>query len=597
LTWEQTFVFAVLAATLVLLIWGRWRYDIVALSALVAVLLAGIVPAKDAFSGFGHPAVITVAAVLVISRTIQNSGLINRVVRYLSDVDISPSLQVGLVAALVAVLSGFMNNVGALALLLPVVLQVAEKTNRSPRELLMPLSFGSLLGGLITLVGTPPNIIVAAIRANYAEDHTAFGMFDFTPVGAAVAAVGVVFIAIIGWRLIPKQAGPSRTGHLFEIEDYITEVRIPPETGLVGKTIREAYDDGVSEDIVFVSLHRAGRERLAPPMGAMLRSGDHLLIEGAAKSIEDTLKATGLTLVGSRALDADVMKSETIGMMEAVVTPGARLIGRTASQVGLASLYHMNLIAIARQGSPVRRRLDQLQFRAGDVLLLQGDTEAMPDALSQLGCLPLAHRDLSLSQAKSYIPIGIFAAAIVASSFNIVTVPIAFVAAVVLMLLTGQITTRSAYDAVDWPVIVLLGAMVPVGQALELSGASGLIANAIAEQGAYLPPWALLTVVLVITMMLSDAMNNAATAVLMAPLAAELAQSLGVSPDPFLMAVAIGASCAFLTPIGHQSNVLVMGPGGYRFRDYWPMGLPLEVVVCVVAVPMILWVWPLHAAQ
>jgi len=531
--------------------------------------------------------------VLVISRTIQNSGLISQVMRHLTEVAISPSLQVGLIAALVSVMSAFMNNVGALALLLPVVLQVAEKTGRSPRELLMPLSFGSLLGGLVTLVGTPPNIIVAAIRADYNPDHRAFGMFDFTPVGLAIAAAGVLFITLIGWRLIPKHEGPSRTGHLFEIEDYITEVDIPPDTALAGKTIREAYKAGVSEDIVFVSLHRAGRERMAPPMDAVLRSGDHLLIEGAAKSIEDTVKATGLKLVGSRALDADVLKSGTIGMMEAVVTPGARLINRTARNVGLASLYHMNLIAIARQGTPVRRRLDQVQFRASDVLLLQGDTEAMPSALSELGCLPLANRELTLAQSKSYLPLIFFAVAILASGIGLVPAPIAFVAAVALMLLTGQITATSAYNAVDWPVIVLLGAMVPVGQALDTSGASALIADSIAGQRDYLPPWALLTVVLVVTMMLSDAMNNAATAVLMAPLAAELANRINVSPDPFLMAVAIGASCAFLTPIGHQSNVLVMGPGGYRFRDYWPMGLPLEILICLLAVPMILLVWPL----
>ena len=593
MSWEQIFVFAVLAATLTLFIWGRWRYDIVALLAMVAVVLSGIVPAKDAFSGFGHPAVITVAAVLVISRTIQNSGLIGRLVRRLSEVALSPSLQVGLITALVSALSAFMNNVGALALLLPVVLQVAGKTGRNPRDLLMPLSFGSLLGGLITLVGTPPNIIVASIRAGYAESHQAFGMFAFTPVGVAVAIVGVLFIALVGWRLIPKQAGPSTTGHLFEIEDYITEVNIPKDTALVGKTIRESYKAGVSEDIVFVSLHRAGRERMAPPLDAVLRSGDHLLIEGDATSIEQTLKATGLKLVGSHTLDADVLKSDTVGMMEAVVTPGARMLNRTAANVGLASLYHMNLIAIARQGTPVRRRLDQVRFQPGDVLLLQGDTAAMPGALAELGCLPLAYRDLTLTQAKSYTPLVLFAAAILAGSFGLVSIPIAFVTVVVLMLVTGQITTRSAYDAVDWPVIILLGAMVPVGQALEASGGSALIADTIAAQKDYLPPWAVLSVILVATMILSDVINNAATAILMAPLAAQLAQRMGVSPDPFLMAVAVGASCAFLTPIGHQSNVLVMGPGGYRFRDYWPMGLPLEILICVVAVPMILWVWPL----
>ena len=591
LSGEQIYVLAVLAAALALFIWGRWRYDVVALLALIAVVLGGIVPADQAFLGFGHPAVVTVAAVLVISRALQNSGIVGWIARRMTEVELGPSLQVGAIAALVAALSGFMNNVGALALLMPVVLQIAEKSEREPRELLMPLAFGSLLGGLTTLIGTPPNIIVAAFRAKYSG--APFAMFDFTPVGVAIAAVGVVFIAVIGWRLIPKHTGPSKSGHAFEIDDYMTEVRIPSKNPLIGKTIRESFEMGIADDIVFVSIYRRGRERLAPPLDAILRSRDHLLLEGDAQSIDDTVKATGLELVGSRALHPDVLRSETIGTMEAVVTPTSRLVRRTAADVRLTTRHHMNLIAIARHGEPVRRRLNQVRFQAGDVLLLQGDTETMPDALSELGCLPLAHRDLILHRKPSYTPVAVFLAAITASALGFVSVPVAFVAAVALLLVTGQIALRRAYDAVDWPVLILLGAMVPVGQAMEISGTSVLIADAIASTGVYLPTWALLTVVLVATMMLSDAMNNAATAVLMAPLAAGLAHHLGVSPDPFLMAVAIGASCAFLTPIGHQSNVLVMGPGGYRFTDYWPMGLPLEAVIVVVAVPMILWIWPL----
>ncbi len=405
--------------------------------------------------------------------------------------------------------------------------------------------------------------------------------------------IGVIFIAVAGWHLIPTQEGPSRSDKVFEIEDYITEVRIPPKTELIGKTIREAYELGVSDDIVFVSVHRGERKRYAPPLDAVLRSGDHLLIEGDAQSIDETIKSTGLVLVGSRALHAQVLQSETIGMMEAVVTPASALVRRTAGQVGLATRHHMNLIAIARHGVPVRRRLNQVRFQPGDVLLLQGDTETMPDALSELGCLPLAERRLALQRSRSTMPIVIFLAAILASAFGLLTAPIAFVGAVALLLASGHVSLRDAYDAVDWPVLVLLGAMIPVGQALELSGASLLIADAIASSGGFLPSWALLAIVLVAAMMLSDVMNNAATAVLMAPLAGGLAQQLGLSPDPFLMAVAVGASCAFLTPIGHQSNALVMGPGGYRFGDYWRMGLPLEVIICAVAVPMIMWVWPM----
>lgn len=588
---EQIYVFAVLAATLALFIWGRWRYDVVALMALLAVLLGGVIPADRAFIGFGHPAVITVAAVLVISRALQVSGVVGWLATWLAEAELSPSLQVGAITALVAALSGLMNNVGALALLLPVVLQIGKKSGREPRELLMPLAFGSLLGGLTTLIGTPPNIIVAAIRADYADGP--FGMFAFTPVGVAVAAAGVLFVAVLGWRLIPPHKGPSKSDRVFEIADYITEVEVPEGSALVGKSIRQAYATGVGEDIVFVSLIRGKHERLAPAWGSMLHAGDHVLLEGDAETIEEAINATGLALVGSRALEPAVLRTETVGMMEAVVTPTSRLINRTAGQAHLATRHHMNLIAIARHGEPVRHRLNRVRFQAGDVLLLQGDTETMPDELGDLGCLPLAARDLTLHRTPSLLPAGIFLTAILCSALGLVSVPVAFLAAVVTMFLTGRVTLRGAYNAVDWPILVLLGAMVPVGLAMEQSGASALIADSLAGTSAYLPPWAMLTVVLVATMMLSDAMNNAATAVLMAPLAAGIAQRIGVSPDPFLMAVAVGASCAFLTPIGHQSNVLVMGPGGYRFGDYWPMGLPLEFIIVVVAVPMILWIWPL----
>ena len=342
MTGAQIYVIAVLCCTLALFIWGRWRFDLVALMALMAVLLGGIVPPNKAFVGFGHPAVITVAAVLVISRALQNSAAISWIVRRVTGAQLGPSLQVGAIAALVAALSGFMNNVGALALLMPVVLQIARKAERAPRELLMPLSFGSLLGGLVTMIGTPPNIIVATVREDYAAD--AFGMFDFTPVGAAIAVVGVIFIAVVGWRLIPKHDAPSRSDRVFEIDDYITEVRIPPKTRLIGKTIREARELGVSEDVVFVSIHRRGRKHYAPPLDTVLRSGDHLLIEGDAHSIEETVNATGLQLVGSRALQAQDLRSETIGMIEAVVKPASVLVRRTAGQVGLATRHHMNLV-------------------------------------------------------------------------------------------------------------------------------------------------------------------------------------------------------------------------------------------------------------
>ena len=587
----QTSIFLILFAALVLFVWGRWRYDLVAVLILLATVLSGLVPATDAFVGFSHPAVITVAAILIISKALQKSGLVAWIAHMLTEVELRPSLQVGAIAAIVAALSGFMNNVGALALLMPVVLQVAKKSGRHPGELLMPLSFGSLLGGLTTLIGTPPNIIIASIRTKYTGE--AFGMFDFTAVGFVIALVGLLFISIGGWRLIPVRSEGGDANALFDIEDYITEVKIPPKSQLIGKKVSEAREVGLGEDTVLIDIMRRGQHRLAPSSDEVLRSGDHILLKADAGDIEDILKNTDLALVGSRALHADVLRSGSLGITEAVITQNSVLVGQTPAQIRLGRRYQVNLLAIARQGKPVRNRMKKARFQAGDVLLLQGDMEAIPNVLSDLGCLPLPHRGLAIGSDSGVLPILIFVSAVAASVAGLLSVPVAFLTAVAALILSKQISLRDTYDAVDWPVIVLLACMVPVGAAMESSGASDLIAAWIAGGRDVLPDWALVAAILLTAMFLSDIMNNAATAVLMGNLAGGLALKLGVSPDPFLMAVAVGSSCAFLTPIGHQSNLLVMGPGGYHFGDYWRLGLPLEAVIVVIAIPMILLVWPL----
>ncbi len=592
MTFEQAYVFSVLGATLCLFIWGRWRYDVVSVLALLAVAISGIIDIDGVFAGFGHPAVITVAAVLAISKTLQGSSLIGNVGSFLARTELGPSVQVALIAAIVGALSGFMNNVGALALLLPIVLQMAKRSERSPRSLLMPLSFGSLLGGMVTMIGTPPNIIVAAYRAD--TTGTAFSMFDFTPVGLILAAVGILFIATIGWRLIPgRDSAAGGQGDMFRIENYITEVSIPDDSPHIGNSIESLLEAGGEDGVAVVAHLWKDVRRLAPRPDQILRRDDHLLLEGEPTEIENMIANTGLKPVGTLPLDMEELSSETIGLFEAVITPQARLVGRTSRQARLGRHYGLNLLAIARHGRPVRERLNQVRLRAGDVLLIQGDTEGMPEMLSRLGCLPLPHRNLDFGEKPGWLPIAIFAAAILAIAFGLVSAPVAFIAAVAAFVVTGSTSVRDLYEAVDWPIIVLLGALVPVGGALQASGGTALLADAIAVLATHIAPIWILVLLMVTTMFLSDIINNAATAVLMAPLAAETAMRIGVNPDPFLMAVAIGSSCAFLTPIGHQSNVLVMGPGGYKFGDYWPMGLPLELLTVLVSVPTLLFFWPL----
>jgi len=591
MTLEQIFVCAILIATMGLFIWGRWRYDIVAILALLGVVIIGTVPASEAFDGFGHPAVITVAAVLIISRSLQNSGIVGLIARKLDKIQLGPSTQIAAIAGLVSLLSGFMNNVGALALLLPVVAQMAKRTGRAPGELMMPLAFGSLLGGLTTMVGTPPNIIVASFRTQSAG--APFGMFDFAPVGLVIALAGIFFIAAYGWRLIPIRTSKTDPGKLFDIQDYVTEVLVPKKSGLSGKSILQLVEMAGEDGIEVLALIRAGKKTVRPDRSHILRIDDLLVLEGSAEATENLLKSTPLSLMidsQSNVPDFDIDDSAAI---EAVVSPGSRLIGRSIAQAQLERRYGVSLIALARQGRRVQSELRKLRVRAGDVLLLHGHSQGMADTLDRIGCLPLASREISIHRSPTLVPLFIFLIAIALGVSGFLTLPVAFTGAVVALVLSGQLRARELYKNIDWPVIVLLGAMVPVGMAMEASGVNTLIANYIAGLAGIWPTWSIVALVLVLAMFLSDVMNNAATAILMSQLAIEVAEKLNVSADPLLMAVAIGASCAFLTPIGHQSNILVMGPGGYRFGDYWRLGAPLELLIVLIAVPLILFFWPL----
>lgn len=590
----QLIVFGVLAGALVLFVWGRWRYDVVALLALLAVTVAGVVPAPQAFAGFGHPAVVIVASVLVVTRGLFNSGVVGLIARGMSRVGARRTLQVGAVTGLTTVISGFVSSVAAAAILMPVAIRLARTHGTPPSALLMPLAFGSLLGATITLIGSAPNIIIATFRAQTVG--APFGMFDYTPVGAGAAAAGLLFIALIGWRLIPVRKGQASRRELFHIEDYITEIRVPEDSKLVGKPLRD-LEGATDADIVVVGLVRGQRRTPAPSSFETLRADDIAIVQASSETLQALVDATGVELVGSQELGEEALGSDEVGLAEAVVMTASPMEGKTARGLNLRWRYGINLLAVARQGERLGDRLDRIRFRAGDVLLLQGGTETLPEALTALGCLPLAERGLRVGQPRRVLSAAsIGGAALVASALGLLPVQIAFAAAAVVMVLAGLVSLREAYESVDWPIIVLLGAMIPVGQALAETGGARLLAAGLLEVSRGLPPVATLALVLVATMFLSDLVNNAAAALVMAPIALSVAQGLGASADPFLMSVAVGASCAFLTPIGHQSNTLVMGPGGYRFGDYWRMGLPLEVVVTVVALPLLVWFWPLGAS-
>ncbi len=591
MTTDQITVFAILAAALAMFVWGRWRYDIVALGALLLVFLFRLVPVGEVFMGFGHPAVITVAAVLVISRGLFNAGVVDSMSRLLSRVGNRPTVQVATLTGIVVLCSGFMNDVGALALLMPVAIWMSRKSGRSPSLLLMPLAFGSLIGGLTTMIGTPPNIIIATYRAE--TGAAPFGMFDFTPVGVVVAVAGLIFITLVGWRLTPKRESAETPGELFQIDDYISEVVIPEGSKLAGQTLyhlNAALEEG--KQITVTGLIRGDRQIPAPSWYEVLREGDVLIVEADSEDLQFLIEELGFELAESKVDSKEVMESDDIRIMEAIVPPGSTMAGKTAVGLRLRSTYGVNLLAVARRGQRLRTRLGQTRLAVGDILLLQGSQESLQTALASLGCLPLAERGFSLPKPRKVVmAVAIFGAAIAAAAFDLLPVQIAFLIAALLMVLAGMIPVREIYEKIDWPIIILLGAMFPLAGALETTGGAQLISGQMMLLSANFPPVAILIVLMAGTMLLSNVVNNAAAAVLMAPIAINLAGDMGVSADPMLMGVAVGASCAFLTPIGHQSNALVMAPGGYQFGDYWRLGLPLSILVVAVAALLIPLIW------
>jgi di/tricarboxylate transporter len=592
MTLDQILLFGLLFFVFVFLIWGRWRYDLVAFVALIVALLLGLVPKEEAFSGFGHPATIIIALVLIVSKGLSNSGAIELIAKQVSRYAVSLQAHIAAMAGIAAALSAVMNNVAALALLMPVDIQAAVKAKRSPSLTLMPLSFASILGGLITLIGTPPNIIIAEFRQS--SQGESFGMFDFAPVGLACAVVGVLFVTLVGWRLLPKdRISHDSAQELLDVSGYIAELHVPDKSPAIEKRVRDLDDVADENDVAVIGLVRNGKRLPGQARLTEIREGDILVVDAAPEAMDKFVGALKLDY-SSKGKDTSPLISEDMSLWEVVVPESARAEGRTAQSLQLQYRHGVTLLGVSRQGKQFRERVRHLEIKEGDVLLLYGASDMLADISNWLGVLPLAGRSTDLIQRhKAWLAVGLFAAAIATASFGWVYLPVALAVVVVSYVLFNIVQARHVYDSIEWPVIVLLGSMIPIGGALESTGGTALIADGITSLSAGYSPVVVLVLLMVITMTLSDVMNNTATAVIAAPIAVDIANRLGVSADPFLMTVAVAASCAFLTPIGHKNNTLIMGPGGYRFGDYWRMGLPLEILVIIVSIPMILWVWPL----
>lgn len=582
----------ILLVAMVLFIWGRWRYDIVALFALMISVAIGAVPYTEVYRGLANPAVITVACVMIISAAIHRSGILNYFVNRISRLTQNTVLHVGSLTFITGVLSAFMNNVGALALMMPIAIKTAVSAKRSPSTLLMPIALGSAMGGLCTLIGTPPNLLISAYRQKYSGQP--FSMFSYGHVGIWIGITGIIFISLIGWRLLPrKRRTPSSTDELFQMKDYISEFQITAKSPLIDKTITD-FGKLIQADFVVIGMIRKKQKKLVLRANQRLEANDILIIEAPANDIQKLLDVGKLELVTEHKISSEELQSDDISLMEAVVPQASRMEGQSSHSMRLHSRFQMNLLAIAREGKPFKERLNQVKLEPGDVILLQGPTDSLQENIPRLGLLPLSTRDIQISkQPKAFLALLIFLCAIVAASLKVIPVEIAFGGAALCMVLFNALPVRFLYDSIDWPIIILLAAMIPIGNALQSTGGTELIATQLLSLTGHIQPIYILGLVLIVTMTLSDFMNNAATTVVMAPIAVTIAKALHLHIDPFLMAVAIGASCSFLTPVGHQNNTLVMGPGGYKFTDYIRLGLPLEIIVVLLGVPLIVWMWPL----
>jgi len=590
MTFDQITLFSLFAAVFALLVWGKYRYDLVAFAALMTGVVLGVVPTTDAFSGFGHPATLVVALVLIVSAGLVRSGAVFLITRTLVDASRGLGSHIALMGGIGAVLSAFMNNVAALALLMPVDIQTARKAGRAPGLSLMPLSFATILGGMVTLIGTPPNIIIASIRAETQGEP--FGMFDFAPVGGVAAIAGLAFVALIGWRLIPSRDGAGSAEA--QLAQYIAELTVPVGSPLIGKRLAELDAEAEAADVAILGLIRDGQRRYGRATGSILQVGDALLLEATPEALDEFRTALSLDFSDQARQEKLTAEGEGLEVVEVVVPETARIAGRSAQSMGLAWRQSTILMGLSRQGRQLTRHIRQTDIEPGDILLLLCPRDRATDVTDWLGCLPLATRGLTVTaNDKTWLAIGMFAAAVLAASVGLLYLPVALGLVVIGYVLTKILPVAEIYDHIEWPVVVLLGSMIPLGAALEGSGGTALIADALLSLTQGLPAWAILTVLMVVTMTLSDVLNNTATTIVAAPVGIQMANALQVSADPFLMAVAVAASAAFLTPIGHKNNTLILGPGGYQFGDYWRIGLPLELLIVATSIPAIMVFWPM----
>ncbi|MCO4315679.1 SLC13 family permease [Phyllobacterium sp. 21LDTY02-6] len=589
MTTQQFLAFAVIVLMMAAFIWGRFRYDVVAMCALLVACLLGLVPYDRAFSGFSDEIVIIVGSALVVSAGVARSGLMEAAVQRFAPRLVAVRGQLALLVIVVTVLSAFVKNIGALAIMIPIAFQFARRSNVSPSLFLMPMAFGALMGGLMTQIGTSPNIVVSRVREEMVGER--FTMFDFTPVGATVAAVGIVYLVLFYWLVPMRSREGLSADEAIEISNYVAEASVPQGASAIGKTVVDISKPGEGRASI-TSIIR-GESRTSPLPDTIIAQGDVLVLEGDPAALDAIVNSGKLKLSRDRIPEQE--QGSELESIEAVIGDNSPLIGLSARDLSLFDRYEVNLLALSRQGERITDRLGEIKLRLGDVVVFQGKDSVLPALLREFGCLPLAKRTIMLGNVRrGLIPLSILLVAIIVTAFGLAPVSFVFFAAAVAMVAFKAIPVRELYTAIDGPILVMLAALIPVSDALRTSGGTDLISQYLTAYAHSLPPFAALGVIMVVAMAVTPFLNNAATVLVMAPIASSFATGLGYRPEAFLMAVAIGAGCDFLTPIGHQCNTLVMGPGGYTFGDYPRLGLPLSIIVVLVAVPTLMFFWPLR---
>lgn len=592
MTYPQAVLFTLLGVMMVLMFWGRWRHDLVAFAGLMASVLLGIVAPEDAFNGFGNPTTLIVALVLIATAGLVRSGAVARLTRLLAGNERGTSRHILIFGLVGGMLSGFMNNIAALAMLMPVDLQAGRKARRLAGLTLMPLAFATILGGMLTLIGTPPNLIVSGFRADVLGQP--YRMFDFLPVGGAVAMAGIAFIAVLGWRLIPQREDQGAGGKDGPQRRYAASLVVTPDSLGQTREVARARAEAQQHDVRITGIRRHGQDVPGKLDEQVLEDGDVLMLRADPAALDEFRSTQKLAFPDGRMEPRARPDSEGQHLVECLVPATSDLVGRSLQSFGMLNRHDSVLIGMRRRGVALREALPRQMVQSGDMLLMLMPESRTDEALQAAGLLRIDGGSLPVSRERHMrSAILLFAAAVLATSLGLTSMPIALGCVIVAYVLVGVLSVNEIYTHVDWPIIVLLGSMIPLGLALDATGGTALIAGGLVALTQGYPAWIALLLLMTATMFLSDILNNNATTIIAAPVSIRLAEQLQVQPDAFLMGVAVAASCAFLTPIGHQNNTLILGPGNYRFGDYWRMGLPLEIIVLAVSVPLLLIVWPL----